>query len=101
MPQSNQDDNKLIKLLQELPDMKDPRPMDEIYRNVTTTRKKRSRKPVFIPILTAMAALLIFAIMIPVFFQNASGDKMSMQEESKADSGNSNIRKKSNGSKLD
>ena len=85
MPQSNQDDNKLIKLLQELPDMKDPRPMDEIYRNVTTTRKKRSRKPVFIPILTAMAALLIFAIMIPVFFQNASGDKMSMQEESKAD----------------
>ena len=40
MPQSNQDDNKLIKLLQELPDMKDPRPMDEIYRNVTTTQEE-------------------------------------------------------------
>ncbi|HEY4554490.1 MAG TPA: hypothetical protein VIG80_14960 [Bacillaceae bacterium] len=67
MPHYDKDEEKLIALLGKLPDIKDRRPMDEVYRQMDAAlnRRKKKRFPVLIPALSGLAALLLIILIVP------------------------------------
>ena len=83
MRQSDQSDEKIIKLLKQFPTVTDDRPMDEIYRNVNKNIIKKQKKPMYIPALASIAALILFVLMIPSIFQQPSGNLISLQHDKK------------------
>ncbi|MBS4176474.1 hypothetical protein [Lederbergia citrea] len=88
MPRSNHSEEKMIKLLKQLPAMKDRRSMHDIYRNVQTNVHKKQKRPMFIPAISGFAALLLFLLIFPVILQQSSGDSFRINQEAK-DSANS------------
>ncbi|MEK3885945.1 hypothetical protein [Bacillus sp. FSL K6-3431] len=78
MNQYDENDKKLIKLMEQLPDIEDKRPKDEIFRNVKYGLQKKKKRTRLIPVLSAIAAVLFLAIVIPLFFQQSGGNFMSM-----------------------
>ncbi|MBS4194535.1 hypothetical protein [Lederbergia citri] len=87
MRHSDREDDKIIKLIKQLPSVEDKRPMDEIYRNIKLGMNKKERKPIFIPVLTSVAGLLIFLLAFPFIFQTAPTDYLSSRSKESADSG--------------
>jgi len=83
MRQSNQSNERIIKILKKFPTVTDDRPMDEVYRNVNKNIIKKRKKPVYIPVLVGIAALMFFVLMIPTIFQQSSGNLISLQNDKK------------------
>lgn len=68
MPQYNNDEEKIIRMLKELPKIEDHRSKEEIYQNIKTqvsSRPARRTRPLLIPALSSVAALLIVLIVLP------------------------------------
>ncbi|MBW8349120.1 hypothetical protein K0H71_06555 [Bacillus sp. IITD106] len=89
MHHSDRQDDKIIKLIKQLPSVEDKRPMDEIYRNIKLGMNKKEKKPFFVPVLTGVAGLLIFLLASPFIFQTAPTEYFGSHSKVKesADSG--------------
>jgi len=89
MLQSDREDDKVIQLFKKLPTVEDKRSMDEIYRNIKLGMNKKQKKPIFVPVLTSIAGLLVFLLIFPFIFQTSPIDYLSSQSkvQESADSG--------------
>ncbi|MBS4199539.1 GerMN domain-containing protein [Bacillus sp. FJAT-49732] len=89
MRQSDRENDDVIQLLKKLPTVEDKRSMDEIYRNIKLGMNKKQKRPIFVPVLTSVAGLLIFLLVFPFIFQTSPIDYLSSQSKVKesADSG--------------
>jgi len=89
MRQSDREDDKVIQLFKKLPTVEDKRSMDEIYRNIKLGMNKKQKKPIFVPVLTSIAGLLVFLLIFPFIFQTSPIDYLSSQSkvQESADSG--------------
>ncbi|MBS4209718.1 GerMN domain-containing protein [Bacillus sp. FJAT-50079] len=88
----NYDDKKeqeLIELFDQLPKIEDERSFDQLYRNVNQHLAKKPKKRRFIiPSLATLAALILFMIAIPTYFQKGEFTRNStplMEEKSSMD----------------
>jgi hypothetical protein len=74
------EEEQLEKLLRQMPRMKDDRDPKQIYREVHVGLNKKPRSFNVMPALALAAAVLIFAIISPLFLQNLSGSNSSMDQ---------------------
>lgn len=72
------EEEQLEKLLRQMPKVKDDRDPKQIYREVHVGLHKKPRSFNVMPALALAAAVLIFAIISPLFLQNMSGSNSSM-----------------------
>lgn len=79
-PKQRMDEDQLEKLLRQMPKVKDERDPSKIYREVQVGLDKRQRQWKLMPAFALAAAVLIFAIITPLFFQNMSSQNSSMDE---------------------
>ncbi|WP_417899973.1 hypothetical protein ABN702_06790 [Bacillus haimaensis] len=81
------EEEQLEKLLRQMPKMKDDRDPKQIYREVYDGLNKKPRSFNVIPALALAAAVLIFAIISPLFLQNLSGSNSSMDQAARNSDG--------------
>ena len=77
------DEDQLEKLLRQMPKMKDERDPKQIYREVHIGLNRRPRTFKVMPALALAVAIMIFAIISPLLFQDMSNSNSSMDHASK------------------
>lgn len=79
MKKSQWNEYELIKLLQKLPEVEDKRSRSEVYHHLDrrSIRKRKQKKSNWIPLISAMAALLLMAVLGASILNNESSDKKS------------------------
>lgn len=68
------DEDQLEKLLRQMPKIKDDRDPKQIYKEIQPKLSSASRRPKIIPAIALVAAVVIFAIIGPMFFNNMEFD---------------------------
>ncbi|WP_062104776.1 GerMN domain-containing protein [Bacillus niameyensis] len=93
MAQSEQNDEKIIQLLNQLPKVTDQRPKEEIYRNIKKQMSKtKPKRTIFIPAISTFAGLLVVLLLFPVIFQKSPTDLLMKKEiKESAESHDANI----------
>lgn len=79
MVKNDKEDHQLEELLSNMPKMADHRGPDEIYQAIEqkAKRKRRKKRSIFIPALTAVAAAILFILISPAFSGNVKKDLAS------------------------
>lgn len=81
MAQSDQKNEKLIQLLNQLPKVTDERPKEEIYRNIKKKMNKpKPKRTIFIPAISTFASLIVVLLLFPVIFQQSPADLLMKKE---------------------
>ncbi|MGM0834891.1 MAG: hypothetical protein ACQEV7_01960 [Bacillota bacterium] len=80
-------EEQLEKLLRQMPIVKDDRDPKQIYREVHVALNKKPRSFNVMPALALAAAVLIFAIISPLFLQNLNGSNSSMDHATRNSDG--------------
>ncbi|MCA1320790.1 hypothetical protein LC085_12785 [Bacillus tianshenii] len=76
------EEEQLEKLLRQMPRVKDDRDPKQIFREVHVALNKKPRSFNVMPALALAAAILIFAIISPLFLQNMDSSNTSMDQAS-------------------
>ncbi|WP_223703510.1 GerMN domain-containing protein [Sutcliffiella deserti] len=74
------EEDQLEKVLRQMPIIKDNRDPKQIYREVEMRLNKKPRQFKVMPALALAAAVLIFAMITPLFFQNMSSQDSTMND---------------------
>lgn len=81
------EEEQLEKLLRQMPRVKDDRDPKQIYREVHVGLNKKPRSFNVMPALALTAAVLIFAIISPLFLQNMNSSNSSMDQAARNSDG--------------
>ncbi|MFE7062468.1 hypothetical protein ACFVAD_09955 [Sutcliffiella sp. NPDC057660] len=81
------EEEQLEKLLRQMPRVKDDRDPKQIYREVHVGLNKKTRSFNVMPALALAAAVLIFAIISPLFLQNMNSSNSSMDQAARNSDG--------------
>ncbi|WP_078380139.1 hypothetical protein [Sutcliffiella halmapala] len=79
-PKQRINKDQLENLLRQMPKVKDERDSSQIYSEVQIGLNKKPRKFKVMPTIALAAAIMIFAIITPLFFQNMTSQNSSMDD---------------------
>lgn len=82
---NNEEDQKIIELLEKLPPIQDNRTEDDIYQKVVNGTSKKRKKQWAYPSLVTVAVILFFTIITPLFIQQSNGKFMKMEHAKQQD----------------